>query len=335
MLGAIGIALLIGMGSHFLRLFPKNEPVGSSSESPPDAWQVRHDQLYAQGLQSFVAPATNSMLEIITKNNVRQRGSVVFISHDKVVLDIGGKSHTYNRDWLSPQSREAILAPDFAEAFVRNTLKAEQDKIEHDKAERIQAEKERLEEARSRREEAERLRAEQEQAERWKARSAALKAEKEEARRYNEELQRRADESAARRSAQEESQRQAEQQARIAAQNSSEEAAIAYATRIGGLVGGAAGLEYQLNQMIADAKRYQDIADYSTDWNEQVRALQKAQALIQSIPQIKSEYYDAENTLISLRVRDGQLFDDAMRATIATPEVDPIIRAYCRRLIGE
>ena len=114
-----------------------------------------------------------------------------------------------------------------------------------------------------------------------------------------------------------------------------EEAAIAYATRIGGLVGGAAGLEYQLNQMIEDAKRYQDIAEYSTDWNQQVQALQKAEALIRSIPQIKSDYYDAENTLISLRVRDGQLFDDAMRATISTPEVDPIIRAYCRGLIGE
>lgn len=114
-----------------------------------------------------------------------------------------------------------------------------------------------------------------------------------------------------------------------------EEAAIAYASRIGGLVGGAAGLEYQLNQMIEDAKRYQDIAEYSTDWNQQVQALQKAEALIRSIPQIKSDYYDAENTLISLRVRDGQLFDDAMRATISTPEVDPIIRAYCRGLIGE
>ena len=114
-----------------------------------------------------------------------------------------------------------------------------------------------------------------------------------------------------------------------------EEAAIAYATRIGGLVGGAAGLEYQLNQMIEDAKRYQEIAEYSTDWNEQVNALRKAEALILSIPQIKSDYYDAENTLISLRVRDGQLFDDAMRATISTPEVDPIIRAYCRGLIGE
>lgn len=122
---------------------------------------------------------------------------------------------------------------------------------------------------------------------------------------------------------------------RQARQPQDEEAAIAYATRIGGLVGGAAGLEYQLNQMIEEAKRYQDIADYSTDWNQQVRALQKAQALIQSIPQIKREYYDAENTLLSLYARDGQLFEDAMRATISTPEVDPIIRAYCRRLIGE
>ena len=114
-----------------------------------------------------------------------------------------------------------------------------------------------------------------------------------------------------------------------------EEAAIEYATRIGGLVGGAAGLEYQLNQMIEAAKQYQDVAEYSPDWNQQVRALQKAEALILSIPQIKSEYYNAENALISLRARDGQLFDDAMRVTIATPEVDPIIRAYCRGLIGE
>jgi len=114
-----------------------------------------------------------------------------------------------------------------------------------------------------------------------------------------------------------------------------EEAAIEYATRIGGLVGGAAGLEYQLNQMIEAAKQYQDVAEYSTDWNQQVRALQKAEALILSIPQIKSEYYNAENALISLRARDGQLFDDAMRVTIATPEVDTIIRAYCRRFIDE
>ena len=114
-----------------------------------------------------------------------------------------------------------------------------------------------------------------------------------------------------------------------------EEVVIAYASRISGLVGGVAGLEYQLNQMIEDAKRYQDIAEYSTDWNQQVLALRKAEALIRSIPQIKREYYDAENTLISIRVRDGQIFDDAMREVISIPEVDPIIRAYCRGLIGE
>ena len=273
LLCALGIVLLISAGSHYLRSLSKNEPAGSFSESPRDEWQVRHDLLYAQAMKSFVAPATNSMLEIITKNSARQSGTVVFISHDKVILDIGGSKRTYNRDWLSPQSREAILAPDYAEAFVRNTFKAEQDIIENDKAIRIREEKKRNEEARLKREEAERLRAEQEQAERWKAKSAALKAEKAEARRYNEELQRRADESAARRYAQAESQRQAQRQAQIAAQNEPylgdmsdrEEAAIAYATRIGGLVGGAAGLEYQLNQMIEDAKRYQDITEYSTD----------------------------------------------------------------------
>ena len=219
LLYAIGIVLLISMGTHYLGSLFKNEPAGSLSESPPDKWQVRHDLLYAQAMQSFIAPATNSMLEIITKNNVRQSGIVEFISHDKVVLDIGGRKHTYNRDWLSPQSREAILAPDYAEAFVRNTFKAEQDKIDNDKAKGIREEKERNEAARLKREEAERLRAEQEQAERWRAKSAALKAEKEEARRYNEELQRRADESAARRYAQAESQRQAVRQAQISAQN--------------------------------------------------------------------------------------------------------------------
>lgn len=114
-----------------------------------------------------------------------------------------------------------------------------------------------------------------------------------------------------------------------------EELSIAYATRISELVGRAAGLEHQLNQMIQDAKRYHDVADYSSDGNEQITALTKAEALIRSIPQIKSDYYGAENALISLRARDGQLFDDAMRVAITTPEVDPIIRAYCRRLIGE
>ena len=321
----------------------KAEQASAPEQPPVNELQIRHDRLYAQAMKSFVAPATNSMLDIITKNNVSQSGTVDFIGHDKVVLDIGGRKHTYNRDWLSPQSREAILAPDYAEAFVRNTFKAEHDKIENDKAKRIREENERNEEARLKREEAERLRAEQEQTERWKAKSAALKAEKEEARRYNEELQRRADESAARRYAQAESQRQAERQAQIAAQKvrylgdmpAREEAAIAYASRISRLVGGAAGLEYQLNQMIEAAKQYQDIAEYSTDWNQQVQALRKAEALIRSIPQIKREYYDAENTLISLRARDGQLFDDAMRVAISTPEVDPIIRAYCRGLIGE
>ena len=217
---AIAAIFLIDLGAQYLGPLFKDEPIGSFSDAPPpNELQRRHDLLYAQAIQSFMAPATNSMLEIITKNNVRQSGTVDFISHDKVVLDIGGRKHTYNKDWLSPQSREAILAPDYAEAFVRNTLRAEQDKIENEKAKRIRDERERNEAARLKREEAERLRAEQEQAERWKAKSAALKAEKEEARRYNEELQRRADESAARRYAQAESQRQAEQQARIAAQN--------------------------------------------------------------------------------------------------------------------
>lgn len=114
-----------------------------------------------------------------------------------------------------------------------------------------------------------------------------------------------------------------------------EESAIAYATRIGELVGRAASLEHQLNQMMQDVKRYQDIADYSSDGNEQSTALTKAGALIRTIPHVRSDYYGAENALISLRARDGQLFDDAMRVAISTPEVDPIIRAYCRRLIGE
>ena len=114
-----------------------------------------------------------------------------------------------------------------------------------------------------------------------------------------------------------------------------EESATAYAARIGELVGRAAGLEHQLNQMNQDVKRYLDVADYSSDGNEQHTALTKAEALIRTIPHVKTDYYGAENALISLRARDGQLFDDAMRVAISTPEVDPIIRAYCRKLIGE
>lgn len=331
----------------------KAEQASVPEQPPPDELQVRHDQLYTQAMQSFVAPATNSMLEIFTKNNVRQRGTVDFISHDKLVLDIGGKRHTYNRDWLSPQTREKILAPDYAEAFVRNTFRAEQEKIEKDKAAGIREEKERAEkESAARMAEAERRRIEREKMEQQEAlwRAQVARAEKDkaenEARRYDLELQRQAE-------------REWNENARKTGgpqfvgepgsgqldsnprnryrpvQPQGEEAAIAYATRIGGLVGGAAGLEYQLNQMIETAKQYQDIAEYSPDWNEQVKALRKAEALILSIPHIKREYYDAENTLISLRARDGQLFDDAMRVTVATPEVDPIIRAYCRRLIGE
>lgn len=202
--------LLFGLvGWSYISLFKDNSQTSAQEEPPPDELKVRHDQLYAQAIQSFVAPATNSMLEIITKNNVRQNGTVDFIGHDKVVLDIGGRKHTYNRDWLSQQSREAILAPDYAEAFVRNTFKAEQDRIENDKAKRIREEKERAErESAAQMAEAERRRIENETFQQQEAlrRAQIARAEKDkaenEARRYNKELQQRA-----------------ERQAQIAAQN--------------------------------------------------------------------------------------------------------------------
>lgn len=197
---AVFILLFSLAGRPFISLL-KDKPKTAAPELSPNHSQIRHDQIYSRAMQSFVAPATNSMLEIITKNNVHQKGTVDFIDGDKVILNIGGSKHTYNRDWLSQRSREAILAPDYAEAFVRNTLKAERDQIERDKADRVRKEKERTErESAAREAEIERRRAENEKAVQQEAllkaqiaRAQKGKAEKEAAKQYDQELQRRAE----------------------------------------------------------------------------------------------------------------------------------------------
>ena len=174
---------------------------GQVEEQPRDRWQVRHEQLYAQGLQSFSPPATNSSLEIVTKNNVHQSGTVVAISHDAIVLKVDGFTRTYSRDWLSEQTRSAILAPDYAESFAREGVEAEKAQIESTRLERARIEQERInketadKEASAREElaEANRKREEEKIAKNDRDQLAEKAKAAEEARVYDLELRRRAE----------------------------------------------------------------------------------------------------------------------------------------------
>lgn len=114
-----------------------------------------------------------------------------------------------------------------------------------------------------------------------------------------------------------------------------EQAAYNYARNIAELVGEAAGFRYNLNQTINEAQYYQSVARASRDWQEQRDATMKAEARVRSLPDIKQKYYDAENRLIQLYVRDGDRFRDAMRLLATTPENHWIVREYAGEFVNE
>ena len=183
-LAVIAIYLIV-VGSKYLNSLSENAHPTVAQEPMPDKWQIRYDQLYAQALASFMPPPTNGILEIATKNNRHYCGKIVALTTNMVVLDIDGRQYTYNRDWLSPQTRADILALDYAESFARKTVEAEQADIERLRVEKAEAERMRIERIRTEQEEAQRLQAEKAQAEKMRAErdeADKLQAEQEETR---------------------------------------------------------------------------------------------------------------------------------------------------------
>ena len=114
----------------------------------------------------------------------------------------------------------------------------------------------------------------------------------------------------------------------------SEETVFAYAQGIAELVGVAAGFESQIDPMIETIRRHQQTAKYSTDWNEQRYAMHQAEVWIGTLNGVMDQYKVAIGQLFSLYIRDGAIFRDAMRMLAETPECHPTVRNFCREFIG-
>lgn len=141
-LGFVALIIVVGLiGWPVISLFKDKPQTVVQEQPPPDRWQVRYDQLYAQALSSFRPPPTNCILEIVTKNDRRYRGNLIALTTNAVVLDIDGRQFTYNRDWLSPNTREKILAPDYADSVARSMVEAEKAKAEKARIERLDQER--------------------------------------------------------------------------------------------------------------------------------------------------------------------------------------------------
>ena len=115
----------------------------------------------------------------------------------------------------------------------------------------------------------------------------------------------------------------------------SEEAVLAYANGIAELVGTAAGFECQISPLLETIKRHERMARYSTDWTVQRYALRQAEAWMGTLNGVMEQYKIALGRLINLSIRDGMIFHDAMRMLSEMPECNSAVRSYCRRFVLE
>ena len=114
----------------------------------------------------------------------------------------------------------------------------------------------------------------------------------------------------------------------------SEQAVMDYAQGIIELASMAAGFESQIDPMVETIQGHQRTAKYSSDWNEQRYALHQAEVWIGTLNGIMEQYRNATGQLMALYMRDGPLFRDAMLMIASTPECHPIVRNYCRNFFS-
>ena len=114
----------------------------------------------------------------------------------------------------------------------------------------------------------------------------------------------------------------------------SEEDILNYAQGIAELVGAAAGFEAQIDPMVETIRRHQWTAKYSPNWNEQMYALRQAEVWIGNLNGVMDQHKAAIGQLMALYMRDGAIFRDAIRMLAETPECHPIVRNFCREFTG-